>query len=240
MPGYWPSTATPSPSAGASRCRSPATGRPTAPWPCPRTASSGASCCTASRKGSTASGTSGSSPTAVAPGRCRRCRTPAAAKRRPTPATAPRKRPATTGQPARSAARLPRPCSRSRSGRAKTRKTSWTRSGRARVSAARLAQAARHDRNAGRNAAKTAVPGPHRHRSSLRHRTASHDPGRTRPGARIPSRIPGPRHLGETPYRKIHRSGRHPAIDLNDRNPLSARDNQARARLRSNSLSVGV
>ena len=119
----------------------------------------------------TASGTSGSSPTAVAPGRCRRCRTPAAAKRRPTPATAPRKRPATTGQPARSAARLQSPCSRSRSDRAKTRKMSWTRSGSSCGNVARLAQAARHDRNDGRNTADIAVPGPHRHLSFLPHRT---------------------------------------------------------------------
>ena len=36
---------------------------------------------------------------------------------------------------------------------------------------ARLAQAARHDRNAGRNTADIAVPGPHRHPSCLPHRT---------------------------------------------------------------------
>ncbi len=52
--------------------------------------------------------------------------------------------------------------------------------------------------------------------------------------------LTGPRHLGETPCRKIRRPDRNPAIDLNGRNPLSAKDNQERARLRSNSLSVGV
>ena len=145
----------------------------------------------------------------------------------------PRKRPATTGTPARCAAPLPSPCSRSRSGRAKTRKTSWTPSGSSCASAARLAPAARHDRNAGRNAAETAVPESHRHRSRLQHRTASRDAMRTRPGTRIPSRSTGRRHVSDTSYRNVRRSDRHPAIDPNGRNPLSPRDNQAKARLRS-------